>query len=248
MTVAIVMPVWNEAEGIGEFLRELNDALHGYAVEFVVVDDRSTDNTLQILHDLAASGFPVTVVQNDVNRGHGPSTMRALSAGLASGADVVVAIDGDGQFLGEDVREVVEALPPGSVGIVEGVRTSRDDPYFRKVVSLTTRLLVRLRCGKSPKDANTPLRAYSCETLRVILKVIPAGASTPNLFISTYARRNGIPVKEQAVRSIPRRGASETGSTWGKQRAFMPSKRFVKFCWGAAREWVTTPLPRDSGA
>lgn len=247
MTIAVVMPVWNEAEGIGEFLQELSRALRQKAVEFVVVNDCSTDNTRAVLHQLAESGFPVTILENDINRGHGPTTMRALAAGLASGADVVVAIDGDGQFLGEDVRTVIEALPAGSAGIVEGVRTTRDDPYFRKVVSLSTRVLVRVRCGESPKDANTPLRAYRRQTLSKILEVIPPDASTPNLFISAYSRRSGIPVREQEVRSIPRRGASAIGSTWGKQRSFMPSRRFVKFCWRAAREWATTPLPKGPG-
>jgi len=246
MSVTIVMPVWNEAEGIEEFLSEIASEFRDMPHQFVVVDDSSGDETVSIVEALADSGLPVTLLVNSTNMGHGPSTLRALESGLESGADVVVSVDGDGQFIGKDIRRIADSVSAGDADIVEGVRTSRDDPYFRQAVSLGTRILVWLRCGRLPADANTPLRAYRSKALSSILGNIPNQASTPNLFVSAYVRKSGLAVMEMRVRSIPRRGAIATGSTWGKSRTYLPSKRFITFCVNAVREWTSTTQPSNS--
>jgi len=45
MTISVVMPAFNEEEGIVEFLSELNESLSQFDPFFVVVDDLSTDGT-----------------------------------------------------------------------------------------------------------------------------------------------------------------------------------------------------------
>ena len=192
------------------------------------------------------AGVPVCLHTNEVNSGHGPSTIRALHLGLATNPDVVVAVDGDGQFLGADVQRVLaELLEPGTK-VAEGVRTSRTDPFYRRGVSWTTRLLVWTRARRLPADANTPLRAYRPETLRQLLAVIPPAAATPNLLTSAVCRRWGVGLREVPVASIPRRGSSAIGTTWGAGRKSVPSRRFVAFCLAATREWVTTPIVHRS--
>lgn len=238
MSVIVVMPAWNEAEGITGFLVELASALDGLDPRFVVVDDCSTDRTSDAALAAVEQGVDVTCLVNDVNSGHGPSTMRALRAGLASGADAVVAIDGDGQFVGADVRRVVDALLSGTAQVVEGVRTSRSDAAYRRLTSEVTRGLVWTRSRTLPADANTPLRAYRPAALARLLERVPPDAMTPNLIISALCRRWRIPLVEVPVLSQPRRGASAEGTTWGARRASLPSRRFVGFCVKAAGEWV----------
>jgi glycosyltransferase involved in cell wall biosynthesis len=238
MSIIVVMPAWNEAEGITGFLVELSSALEGLDPRFVVVDDCSTDQTSDAVLSAGAQGVDVTCLVNDVNSGHGPSTMRALRAGLASGADVVVAIDGDGQFTGPDVRRVVDALLGGTALVVEGVRTSRSDAAYRRLTSEVTRGLVWTRSRTLPADANTPLRAYRPSALTRLLERVPPDAMTPNLIISALSRRWHMPLVEVPVLSRPRRGASAEGTTWGARRASLPSRRFVGFCVKAAGEWV----------
>lgn len=238
MRLAVVMPAWNEAEGIGDFLAELDTALGEWATEFIVVDDCSTDGTAESVLAAGDMGMNVRVLPNDVNRGHGPSTMRALRAGLESGADIVVAIDGDGQFLGPDVRRVVALLADGDGQVVEGVRSARGEAAYRRVTSEVTRALVWTRARSLPADANTPLRAYRPELLGRLLDRVPPDAMTPNLIISALSRRWQVPLVEVPVASRPRRGASTQGTTWGARRASLPSRRFVEFCVRATGEWV----------
>jgi len=231
------MPAFNEAEGIVEFLRELQSSLAPWQATFVVVDDCSKDGTADAAQ---AAGPPVevTVHRNPANRGHGPSTLTALRLGLASGADAIIAIDGDGQFAGDDVARVVHTLLDGDAEVVEGVRTARADALYRRATSQVTRALVWSRCGAWPQDANTPLRAYRPKALATLLDQVPADAMTPNLIISTLCRRQRMPLLVVPVASRPRRGSTAQGSTWGSRRASLPSKRFISFCTKAAGQWV----------
>ena len=238
-SVCIVMPAWNESEGIGVFISELNAALTPWRHSFVVVDDLSSDDTGEKARAAGTEDSPVQVHRNHVNLGHGPSTIKALQLGLESEADLVVALDGDGQFNGLDVARLVRGMEGGSEGVIEGVRTSRDDPVYRQVVSFATRALVWTRAHEWPQDANTPLRVYRRETLGLLLPRLPENAMTPNLLISAITRRSGIRFAESRVSARHRLGDSQVGTTWGKGRR-LPSRRFIKFCAAATREWTST--------
>jgi glycosyltransferase involved in cell wall biosynthesis len=238
MTLSVVMPAWNEAEGIAGFIHELNEALEQWQPSFIVVDDFSTDDTADAVRRLASQGIPATVVTNPSNRGHGPSTLTALQLGLKGFPSAIVALDGDGQFRGVDVATVVASLLAGTADVVEGVRRNRNDPLYRRLVSAGTRFLVWTRAGRVPADANTPLRAYRPSVLAGLLQSVPVSAVTPNLIISALCRRNGLVILEIPVASLPRRGASSVGTTWGNRRKALPSKRFLTFCARAVREWA----------
>lgn len=231
------MPAFNEAEGIGEFLRELELSLEPWDPKFFVVGDCSQDGTA----DAALSAGPrveVTIHCNRANRGHGPSTLTALRLGLASGADAILAIDGDGQFTGHDVARLARALSDSDADVVEGVRTARSDALYRRATSLVTRALVWSKCRLWPKDANTPLRAYRPYALTNLLEQVPNDAMTPNLVISTLCRRLWMRVLVVPVASRVRRGSNTQGSTWGSRRPHLPSKRFISFCAKTAGQWV----------
>jgi len=242
--VAVVMPAYNEAAGIPGFLREIAAALDGFDLHIFVADDCSTDGTRSALESLTTE-LPLTVLPGVSNAGHGPTTLRALHAGLSSGAAVIVAVDGDGQFHGADIRSIVDQLLAGEADVIEGVRNGRDDPLFRRATSWTTRALVQARAHARPIDANTPLRVYRPRTLERLLTVVPDDAMTPNLLISALCRNWGLSIVEAPVASIPRRGGDEAGSTWQARRKSLPSKRFVTFCVQAGRQWIS--LPRGSG-
>lgn len=231
------MPAYNEVEGIGIFLQELHDALSKWSTSFIVVDDCSTDGTQGAVLECQANGIPVALEPNEENAGHGPSTLRALKFGAARNADIVVAIDGDGQFFGKDVAVLVTELESKDLDVVEGVRISREDPLYRKVTSFVTRTLVASRAKERPRDANTPLRVYRNSFLTQMLTSVPQNAMTPNLHISVICRTDQARLEEISVRSRGRLGSSVIGSSWGRG-SLLPSKRFRKFCSQALKEWI----------
>lgn len=242
MTLCVVMPAWNEGEGIASFVAELNDALSQLDPHFIVVNDCSTDNTADEVTRLQSQGVSLELHTNPHNSGHGPSTITALALGLARSPRAVVAVDGDGQFVPADVLRVATTLLQGGFDVVEGTRTSRNEPLYRRVVSSVTRGLVWSRCGLAPRDANTPLRAYQISSLSEVLKSVPRNSATPNLLISAVSRKWGLRIAEIPVLSVPRRGTDSGGTTWGKSRRSLPTRRFIKFCAAAGGEWLTTPI------
>lgn len=231
------MPAYNEDSGIAEFIGELNEHLDKWQPSFFIVDDCSKDQTVVVANALAEQGITIKVVPNELNSGHGPSTVKALQLGLINEPDLVVAIDGDGQFFGSDVAKVVQLLLDSKCDIAEGVRTLRGDPIYRRFVSLTTRLLVFSRGRRFPRDANTPLRVYRPTALRQHLDALNPETMIPNLVISANSRRWKMKVQEIEVRSIPRRGLDQTSITWGKSRRQLPTRRFLKFCIGATKDF-----------
>lgn len=243
LQLAICMPAYNEADGICQFLEELDRELRAYRRLFVIVDDCSNDHTLAILEDVKSRGLNALIHRNAVNSGHGASTIRALSIAAETGAPIVVAVDGDGQFFGADVKLMVATILSSGADVVEGVRQNRDEPLFRQIVSLLTRWLVGMRVKPTPIDANTPLRAYRKDTLQALLFALPNQAATPNLMISTASRRWQLHLREVQVRSRPRLGSVQTGITWGRGPKRLPSRRFIQFCSKAAFEWIRFRTP-----
>jgi dolichol-phosphate mannosyltransferase len=241
MSVAIAMPIYNEADGFLEFFLELWNEFTESDIHFVFVNDYSTDNTEEILGEIQTTYGPrIHLVNNAQNLGHGKSTISGMNEALSLGTKVVITVDGDGQFYAHDIRSLYVHFLSKNADILEGVRASREDPIFRKLSTLCTKILVSLKCWKIPRDANTPLRIYKRKILADILIGIPNDSLIPNLHISAISRIKKLSIQEFPIKCINRRGKSKNGTTWNNKTDFLPSKRFIKFCSDAMCEWVST--------
>ncbi|TFD79125.1 glycosyltransferase family 2 protein [Cryobacterium sp. Sr8] len=236
--LAVVMPAHNEAAGLPGFLAEILEHVVPLAakVSVVVVDDKSTDATLERLTVLQAAWSDLTVIAVAVNRGHGPTALAAYRAGLALEPDVIVHVDGDGQFEGKDFPRLIRSLTDADV--VHGVREHRTDAWYRQVLTLGVGLVVALATGRRIPDVNTPLRAYRPAAIARLLHEVPEDALVPHIHFSLAEKRLGYRVSYVRVRSLPRRGGVETGSMWGEQpkQPLLPPTRLRDFSRRAAVE------------
>lgn len=226
--ITVVMPAYNEADGIAGFLAEIREHVGALAdrVDLIVADDRSTDATASVAAEIAG----VTVQTQPANRGHGPTALAAYRAGLETGADVVVHVDGDGQFDGADLARVARALDETGADVVHGVRRGRDDPWYRRALSASLRIVVRPFAGTAIPDINTPLRAYRPAVARTLVDAVGPDALVPHVHFSLAEARSGMAVRYVAVRSRPRRGAEATGTMWGAQgQPKLPPPRLRRF-------------------
>lgn len=242
--LAIVMPAYNESEGIGGFIDEIRDAVSPLAdrVSFHIADDRSTDATATVFDGVD----DVTVEVQPTNRGHGPTALAAYRAGLAAAPDVLVHVDGDGQFHGTDFPRLISALLRENADVVHGVRDGRTDPWYRKVLTAAVGVLVAGAAGRRVPDVNTPLRAYRPEAVQALIDAIPADVSVPHVHFSLAEARAGFVVRYLRVASIPRRGSSTTGTMWGRGAGVtLPPKRLRQFVRVALREaWTLSLRPQ----
>jgi glycosyltransferase involved in cell wall biosynthesis len=119
-TLTILMPVYNERETLQ---RAVEDALGAElpvdARQLVIVDDGSTDGTLEILR---TTDWPdvVTVVEHDRNRGKGAAIRTALTH--ATG-DYAAILDADLEYRASDLAPLLEPLLAGEASVVYGTRS-----------------------------------------------------------------------------------------------------------------------------
>jgi cellulose synthase/poly-beta-1,6-N-acetylglucosamine synthase-like glycosyltransferase len=111
--VTVIVPVYNEKEGIAAAVRSLAASDHGQ-VEVIVVDDGSTDGTADIAQALHLPNVRVIRQPN----GGKPN---ALNAGIAAAShDLIVMVDGDTVVEPDSIRRLVQPFADPRVGAVAG--------------------------------------------------------------------------------------------------------------------------------
>ena len=239
-SLAFAIPAYNEADGIVEFLRDVDECFADWNghVTFVVVDDRSTDGTADVL-ELARPelGAELRVVTMEENGGHGRAVLRAYREAIATNADVTLQVDGDGQFDGRDVRRVADDLCHSGADVTIAKRRDRCDPWFRKVLTRLLRVYLQQRTGLKVMDPNCPLRAYRSPVLEALLANVAESATVPNVFLAVLGDRAGLPTGELIVEHRDRRGDATQGTMWGgRQRRLAIPKTLMLFVWRAFQE------------
>lgn len=196
--VSLVVPAFNEEESLPVLAREIREALGpaGLPYELVLVDDGSTDRTLEVMLDLARHDPAVRVLRQRPNQGQSA----ALAAGWrAARAPVVVTLDADLQNDPADVPRLVAALDEGW-DVVSGVRVERRDSWLRRASSRIANAVRNRLTGDAVTDVGCTLRACRTELLRDL----PVFTGM-HRFLPTLLRLQGARVTELPVRHRPRR-------------------------------------------
>jgi polyisoprenyl-phosphate glycosyltransferase len=151
--VSVVIPMLNEEKVLPELLRRLRavlDHVAGGPHEIVIVDDGSTDGTLDIIRREARQDPQLVGVALSRNFGH----QAALSAGLAhASGDAVIAMDGDLQDPPESIPLFLEKYAEG-FDVVYAQRVQRKEVWWLRLCYYTFyRLITALSGIHLPLDA-----------------------------------------------------------------------------------------------
>ena len=203
---SIVVPLHNEHENITDLYDRLKAVMesNGESFELVLVDDGSTDNTFNLLREIAAVDSRITVVKLRRNFGQ--------TAGLAAGFDhargeYIIAMDGDLQHDPADIPIFLEKIAEG-YDIVSGWRKRRiDNLWLRRIPSRCANWLMAKLSGVDIHDFGTTFKAYR----REILEQVPLYGEM-HRFIPALASWHGASIIEVPIRNVEReRGASHYG-------------------------------------
>jgi glycosyltransferase involved in cell wall biosynthesis len=164
--LAIVIPARNEARS----LRAVVSASLAEARIVIVVDDASTDATLDTVADL-----PVVALRSDTHLGKGGALALGFLKALELGAEGVVTLDGDGQHDPHDIPAFLEAAnrKPGSLIIGARVLATETAPWARRYANRIADFWVSRAAGIAIQDSQCGQRLYPRELL---LAVIPGTA------------------------------------------------------------------------
>lgn len=162
----VIIPAFNEEDKIAEVINKIPRNIPGIdKIETLVVNDGSTDNTSDI-----AKSMGIGVIDNYKNMGVGYSFGRGLNYAVENGFDMMVNIDGDGQF---DPAEILKLLKPILDESAEFVTASRfidrkpilNMPLTKLWGNRLMSILISRLVGKRYQDVSCGFRAYSKKAL-----------------------------------------------------------------------------------
>jgi len=189
-TIGVVIPCYNEEEGI----RHVLESLPPIVDEAVVVDNNCTDRTAEVASSLGAK------VVEERTPGYGAAYKKGLSSATA---DIIVTMDGDGTYPPEAIPGLVDALLDNDLDFISAARFPLSD---KKAMSFTNRLGnfiltlgTRLLFFRGIKDSQSGMWVFRREVLgKLTLKCDGMGFSE-EIKIEAM-RRKGVKFAEQHIR------------------------------------------------
>ena len=154
-------PAYNEEGVIGNLIKKTLPLVDSV----VVCDDGSSDLTSKEARDAGAF-----VIRHSSNKGKGAALKSLFDFARHSNADIIVTIDGDGQFLPEEIPKLTKDIEDGKSDIVIGYRfeTEKDMPSYRKFGNKVLDELSKQAANLNLRDTQSGFRAYSKQAIEKI--------------------------------------------------------------------------------
>lgn len=116
--IGVVVPAYNERELISGVI----NTIPSFVDRIYAVNDASSDDTLEILNNLAASNKKLFVINHLVNGGVGKAILSGHKAALKEGIDVIAVMAGDGQMEPEVLPNILDPVVDGIADYAKGNR------------------------------------------------------------------------------------------------------------------------------
>lgn len=168
MKLIIQIPCFNEEMTLPLVFEKMPKKIEGVdTVEYQIIDDGSTDNTVKVAKKLGVHHIVSSGGKN--RRWLGRAFKLGVDNALKLGADILVNTDGDNQYPSEKIPDLIKPILEGKAEVVIGDRSPQNIREF----SLTKRFLQKLGskvtqqiAGCEVRDAVSGFRAYSKEALK----------------------------------------------------------------------------------
>ena len=157
--IVVVMPAYNAAGTLARTVAEIDRSV---VDEIIVVDDCSTDTTVQI-----ARGLGLKTIRHEHNRGYGGNQKTCYKAALEAGADIVVMLHPDYQYSPLLMVPMASMIAYGVYEFVLGSRILAQSarkggmPRYKLVSNRALTFFENVMTGAKLSEYHTGLRAYS---------------------------------------------------------------------------------------
>lgn len=212
MKIVIQIPCFNEEEVLPRTLADLPKKIDGVdEIEVLIVDDGSTDRTVEVARENGVEH----VVSFTTNQGLAHGFAAGLDAALKLGADIIVNTDGDNQYDGSSIGDLIRPILDGKADLVVGDRQVETIEHFSRLKVCLQKVgswVVRRLSGTDIPDATSGFRAYSRDAA-LRLNIVSQFSYTLETIIQ--AGKKGIAVTHVPVKTNPQTRESRLfHSTW----------------------------------
>lgn len=198
------IPAYNEQNSISDIIKRVKP----FVDKIIVCDDGSTDKTEQNARDAGAH-----VIKHQKNLGKGNAMKSLFEYAKSIDADIMITIDGDGQFLPEEIPKIVEPVIQGKADLVIGYRfdDATDMPSYRKIGNKFLDKMTSVATELPFRDTQGGFRAYSRKAIETIQFSTSGFGVDSEILIN--ASKKGLKIVEEKVTVIYNTGGKTSTKT-----------------------------------
>ncbi|QDP41618.1 glycosyltransferase family 2 protein [Radiobacillus deserti] len=202
--ILIIIPAYNEEDSI---LDTVNKIEVSTSYDYIVVNDGSTDGTLEILqkHNINHINLPV-------NLGIGGAMQTGYKYAYRNGYDYAIQLDADGQHNPSDLENLVSTIRKEDLDLVIGSRFVEQTGYrgskMRRFGISYFYMVIRLLAHIKVTDPTSGYRIINRKVIREFIQYYPT--DYPEVEVLVYLARKGYKIKEIKVEMNQRQGGKSS--------------------------------------
>ena len=220
--LAIIMPVYNEEGAIEGVINDWTNLLNDLKINYTIFayNDGSKDNTSSILHKLKEKYINLRCIDKN-NSGHGATILQGYRE-QSNDYNWIFQIDSDNEMSSEGFKILWEKR--FDYDFLVGTRDNRVQPLTRKIISIISRLTVKIFYGMGgPHDVNSPYRLMRSDVFKKLFENIPTDTFAPNVIISGFVANKKINYFEAPVTCKTRTTGEVSIKKWKLLKAAIKS-------------------------
>ena len=158
MKTLIIIPAYNEAENLESLIKDINS----FGYDYLVINDCSTDNTLEVLQKNRYKYLDLPI-----NLGIAGVTRVGFKYAADNDYDCAICIDGDGQHPPKYIHSLIEGIEEGNDYVVGSRFVDEEkEQSLRMLGSRIICFLIRIKTGKKFKDPTSGMRALGKKVIK----------------------------------------------------------------------------------
>lgn len=198
--LSVIVPMYNQEKNASAALARIKQVLNSMTIsyELVVVNDGSSDRTLDILQHEAKSDDRIRVVSYARNMGKGYAVKTGI---LASKGDLVLFTDGDLDISPHVIADYIKELDRCDLVIASKRHplSKVNAPLSRKILSRAFNFVVRILTGVKLKDTQSGLKAGKGPILRFVFRFMQVKRYAFDVELLTIATSANLIIKEMPI-------------------------------------------------
>ena len=205
MKVLVIVPAYNERDNIQKVIDDVEKSAP--FVDYVVINDCSTDDTKKVLKKGQAN-----FIDLPVNLGIGGGVQTGYRYALDNGYDIAIQFDGDGQHDASYIKRLIEPLENGQADIAIGSRFVEKEGFqssaLRRAGIKFLSALIRMLCGVKVHDVTSGMRAVNRKVIREFAQNYAQDYPEPEAILSSGLK--GVTIVEVPVKMHERQNGTSS--------------------------------------